>query len=386
VSAPELAIIVTSYQMPWHVRRVLESIAVQRTSRPIEVVVSDDGSTDETGQMVRAFAARAAFPVRLVTHPHVGFHAARCRNEGARQSTAANLLFVDGDCLLPPDHIEQHLRSLRPGIVTCSYCVRLDEAVSQHATLEAVRGGQFMQWTTREQLRKLRRMHLKSLWYGLIGHPTKPAFRSGNFAVSRSEYERVNGFDENFLGWGCEDDDFGRRLRSAGIRAVSILHRTCAYHLWHPPAPTRPTTWKQGSNVPYLQRPIRLTRCAHGLVSRAPRDLTVRLADEIAGGPLVQALVERYAWTIETSRRARADLEVLFCPGRGLFSRRTDCRVLVCLEDSLHGAADARQADVVLSPGGHLGEPGQVRLRLDDVDALWAVISGQNLSLNKAAA
>ena len=58
---PDLAIIVTSYQMPWHVRRVLESIAVQRTSRRLEVVVSDDGSTDETPQVVADFAGRSPF-------------------------------------------------------------------------------------------------------------------------------------------------------------------------------------------------------------------------------------------------------------------------------------------------------------------------------------
>ena len=86
---PDLAIIVTSYQMPWHVRRVLESIAAQRTTRRLEVVVSDDGSVDETPRVVADFASQAPFGVRFVTHPHTEFHAARCRNEGARNSSRA---------------------------------------------------------------------------------------------------------------------------------------------------------------------------------------------------------------------------------------------------------------------------------------------------------
>src|SRR5882724_6009084 len=165
---PDLAIVVTSYQMPWHVRRVLESIAAQRTSRRLEVVVADDGSLDETPRIVSEFATQAPFGVRFVTHTHTEFHAARCRNEGVRNSSAPHLLFVDGDCLLPPDHVEQHLRSSRPGVVTCSYCVRLDHAVSQHVTLEAVRGGKFIYWATPEQRKTLRHMHFKSIWYGLI--------------------------------------------------------------------------------------------------------------------------------------------------------------------------------------------------------------------------
>ena len=51
---------------------------------------------------------------------------------------------ICGDCVLPPDHVEQHLRAARPGVVTCSYCVRLDHPVSQHVTLEAIRGGKFV--------------------------------------------------------------------------------------------------------------------------------------------------------------------------------------------------------------------------------------------------
>lgn len=383
---PDVAIIVTSYQMPWHVRRVLESIAVQRTPRRLEVVVADDGSTDETPQLVADFAARATFPVRFVTRPHIGFHAARCRNDGVRQSTAPHLLFVDGDCLLPPDHVEQHLRASRAGVVTCSYCIRLDGPVSQHATLETVRGGQFMQWASAEQRSKLREMHYKSIWYSLIGHPTKPAFRSGDFSLARSEFERVNGFDENFLGWGCEDDDFGRRLRAAGIQMASVLNRTCVYHLWHPPAPTRPHAWKEGGNVPYLQRQIRLTRCIRGLAPRSPQQLTVRLADETACGQRIQSLLQAHGWIVETSRRARTDLELVCCPGNGRFTVRTDCRVIACFEESLLGRIDSRAAHVVLSPSGQLGDRGQNRLRLYDVEGFWAAVSGHGIAINDAAA
>jgi GT2 family glycosyltransferase len=386
MEAPDLAIIVTSFQMPWHVRRVLESIAAQRTPRRMEVVVADDGSTDETPRLVREFAALANFPVRFVTHSHVGFHAARCRNDGVRHSTAPHLLFVDGDCLLPPDHIEQHLRYARPGMATCSYCIRLDHAVCQHATLEAVRSGAFVQWASREQKHTLRQMHLKAIWYSLIRHKTKPAFRSGNFALARSEFERVNGFDENFVGWGCEDDDFGRRLKACGIRTISVLNRTCVYHLWHPPAPTRPRAWKEGENVPYFQRPIRLTRCIHGLTNRSPVQLTVRLADATAAGPHLQGLIDAHGWVVETSRRVQTDLELMCCPGRGQFSSRTDCRVIACFDESAFKQSEPLTAQVVLSPSGQLGNAEQIKLRLDDADALWATLEGSTLSPRRLAA
>lgn len=384
--APDLAIIVTSYQMPWHIRRVLESIAAQRTVRRWEVVVADDGSTDETRQTVAEFANSAPFPVKFVTHPHAGFHAARCRNEGVRHSTAPHLLFVDGDCLLPPDHIEQHLHGERPGQVTCSYCIRMNHAVSQHVTIEAVRGGKFMQWATPQQHSELRHMHFKAIWYSVIGHTTKPALRSGDFAMSRIDFERINGFDENYVGWGCEDDDFGRRLRVAGLRMVSVLNRTCVYHLWHPPAATRPLEWKRGSNVAYLQRPVRLTRCLNGLQTRSPHSLSVRLLDEDAAGPRVQSLLARHGWVVETSWRARTDLELLCVPSRSRFTRRTDCRIAAVFDQTSAASPATAAAHIVLSPNGLAGRPDQVRLRLDDASGLWSVFQGLEFVPERAAA
>jgi glycosyltransferase involved in cell wall biosynthesis len=390
MDAPDLAIVVTSFEMPRHLRWVLESISAQNTLQRLEVIVADDGSRDETPRVVADYAQYADFPLRFVTHPHQGFHAARCRNEGVRHSTAPHLLFVDGDCLLPPDHVEQHLAIWRPGTVTCGYCARLDESSSRHVTIEAVRGGKFQAWASPEQRKKLRTMHRKALWYRLIGHPTKPAFRSGDFSISREDFYRVNGFDENFIGWGCEDDDIGRRLRSAGLRLVSVLNRTFVYHVWHTPAPSRPPRWRDGRNVAYLQREIRLTRCIAGCGKRTAEQLTVRLADEQAGGPELEELLAMQRWLVETSPTVRTDLELLCFPGRGAFGARSDCRVLAVFEPfptgALEGSLDSRGAHVVLSPGGNIGEPGQVRLRLDDVEGLWSLLSGRSLPGRRMAA
>src|SRR4030095_15875379 len=135
---PQLAIVVTTYQMPGHLRPCLESIRRQWTQRRLEVIVADDGSRDETAGVVAEFASRACFPVRFVTHEHAGFQAARSRNDGARQATAPHLLFVDGDCVLPPDHVDAHLSAYRPGTVTSGYCARLTEEASRAGTVESI--------------------------------------------------------------------------------------------------------------------------------------------------------------------------------------------------------------------------------------------------------
>jgi GT2 family glycosyltransferase len=100
--------------------------------------------------------------------------------------------------------------------------------------------------------------------YSFIGHPRKPALIGNNVGCWRADYERVNGYDENYREWGCEDDDFGLRLRWAGCRVRSILGRTRAYHLWHPPHPSMPARWRDCKNTEYFLSRPRKARCENG--------------------------------------------------------------------------------------------------------------------------
>ena len=127
----EIALVVLTYQRPRHLRLVLESIGAQRDlPAAMELCVTDDGSTDETRQVVEEFRSRVAFPVQFVTHPHVTFQAARCRNEGAKATAAPYLLFLDGDCLLPPNHISIHWQHRKAGVALIGDAIRLEKAVS----------------------------------------------------------------------------------------------------------------------------------------------------------------------------------------------------------------------------------------------------------------
>jgi glycosyltransferase involved in cell wall biosynthesis len=370
----EVSLIVTTYQMPGHLQRALASIAAQRTGRRLEVIVADDGSRDETRQVVADYAQQVPFAVRFCTHPHADFRPAVCRNRAARLATADHLLFFDGDCLLAPDHVETHLRTYRPGTVTSGYCVRLDESASSAITLETVAGGEFIHLAPAAELRKLAALHRKAGWYNLLGHPAKPSLKSTDFSIARADFERVNGFDEQFRGWGCEDDDLGRRLIAAGVRPVSVLDRTRVYHLWHPPAPSKPGQWRQGANVAYLQRPIRLTRTLRGLVDRLPRELTIRLAGEPDDSPALAQLTSTHGWRLECDPDQRADIELLVAPGRGGWRGGGDCRVFAQLQHSARLPWPARRAHIVLSPSGLVGRRDQVRLRLSDAAGLWQAL------------
>jgi len=352
----DLSVIVTTFERPRHLRRVLLSLAVQRDFPwRLEVVVADDGSRDETPQIVEEFRHRVNFPVKFVTHPHEGFWPARTRNEGFAASSGQYVLFLDGDCVVPPDHLAIHMRMRRPGRAYTGDCVRLDPQTSDKMTDDVVQKGEYQQWIPRQEYRRLTVAHWKAVFYHIIRHPRKPRVLSGNLAVWREDFLKINGFDENYRGWGCEDDDFGLRLHQAGIRVCSIRRWTRTYHLWHPRVETAPQKVRDGVNFRYLHRPGRLTTCRNGLKKRSWSDIAVvwtgqkeraiHLFDLISPNQADNGGEPRHV-----SRRQEPEIEVLVWDDSSpCFRTRAECHVLVVPGDQIPPKSLVRQADWILS-------------------------------------
>lgn len=53
--------------------------------------------------------------------------------------------------------------------------------------------------------------------------------------VASSDFERVNGYDTRYVGWGDEDVDLAVRLRRSGLRCGHAGAGAVLVHLWHPP-------------------------------------------------------------------------------------------------------------------------------------------------------
>lgn len=234
----------------------------------MEVVVTDDGSPRSSRPIVEAFAREVDFPVRFTTHPHTGFRLARCRNEGIAVSTSPYLLISDGDCIFPPDHIAWHLAYREWGKVVVGDCLRLDPQTSQHVTENTIRGGLYAAWASRCERRRIARKVFKGFWARFLPLTMYPRLTGCNIGVWRSDLERINGFDENFVGWGLEDRDLQLRLSRLGLRFKSIVGRTTPYHLWHEPVPTFARNNEGTRNLEYYRRKSVPTRCLAGLQER----------------------------------------------------------------------------------------------------------------------
>lgn len=232
------AVIVTTYQRPRALDRVLAALARQ-SEPPAEIVIADDGSTTETADLIHAWQARSAVPIHHVWQEDQGFRAAAARNRAVAASTASYLIFLDGDCLVFSDFIARHRQLAQAGRLVMGSRILCSPELTED--IEAGRSdplawGVADWWRARSSGGVNRLFPLLRLpgraWRGR--RPLRwQGVRTFNLAVWRSDFVRVNGFDESFQGWGHEDADLAVRLMHAGVRRLDGQFALPVLHLWH---------------------------------------------------------------------------------------------------------------------------------------------------------
>jgi hypothetical protein len=212
-----------------------------------------------------------------VRQPDRGFRLAKCRNNGARAASGDLLVFADQDLVFTRDYLRTFAEAARPRTFLVSWPVRLTAEQTEEVTDDFVRRGAFSGLVTPAQAALVRKQFRKDLFYFWLHRlgvrEIGPKLRGGIFAVSKTDYSSVNGFDEAYQGWGNEDDDLGRRLHRSGVRGRNVFRTEYPVHLFHPPfnaGGARP-------NLEYYERRVREIRkgdfrCRYGLESPLGND------------------------------------------------------------------------------------------------------------------
>lgn len=239
LSYERLGVILSTYEWPEALDAVLRAFSEQSDS-DFAIVVADDGSRADTGAVVDAW--RASFGGRLqhVWQPDEGFRLARVLNLGALAIDADYLVFLHGESV-PGRHFVRAMGSCAvPGWFVAGRRIDLSEELTTRVLSQRVpvhRWGMFDWLRVRKDaapLVSLTRRDRRRV--GARGVPEfVPVDRTYGYllGVARRDFERVNGYDMRFEGWGEEDVDIAVRLRRLGLRCGHAGHEATLIHLWH---------------------------------------------------------------------------------------------------------------------------------------------------------
>ena len=232
------AVIVTTYNRPDALAAVLAGYFEQAT-HDFELLIADDGSTDDTRKLVESHAARAPFRLQHVWQEDSGFRPGAARNRAAARTTAEYLVFADGDCVPAANFVRQHLALAETGYFLSGNRVLLSPAFTQQvlaaqAPIHQWHAARWLRaWVARDVNRLLPLLALPDGAFRKRAPRQWQGVKTCNLSLWREDFMRVNGFDESYSGWGLEDSDLAIRLIHAGVFHKSARFATPVLHLWH---------------------------------------------------------------------------------------------------------------------------------------------------------
>lgn len=232
MTLPTCSLIVSTYNWPEALELVLKSILAQK-KLPDEVVIADDGSTKQTQNLIKKYKDIFPIPLKHVWHDDIGFTRTLILNKAIREVTSDYIVQIDGDIILHPYFIADHLNFAEKHCWATGSRVLLDPKKSAEILrTKKVNLSVFTKGIT-NHFNAIRSPFLRKLLYSSKKLDIKKV-RGCNMAYWKSDFEKVNGYNEDIIGWGREDSEFAARLVNNTIYKKNLKFGGIEFHIFHP--------------------------------------------------------------------------------------------------------------------------------------------------------
>lgn len=228
------SLIISTYNWPQALKLVLKSVKNQ-SELPDEVLIADDGSTEETRQLISDFQKNFPVPIIHIWHEDKGFRASEIRNKAIKKSQYEYIIQIDGDIVIHKHFIKDHKNLAKKGcFISGSRVLVNKELTERKIILGDEKFSPFSKGITN---------FFNAIHFPFVNHFIKPKntpiekliyrIRGCNMSFWRKDLIDVAGYDESFIGWGREDSELIMRLLKKGLYLKRIKMAGIQYHLYH---------------------------------------------------------------------------------------------------------------------------------------------------------
>ena len=225
-----VSLIITTYNCPESLILVLMSIENQ-TIVPQEVVIADDGSTVETKEIIVKFQKDSKLNIIHSWQEDNGFRAAKSRNKAIAKSYCDYIILIDGDIILHPKFIQDHVNNAKVG-----YFIQGSRVLLTQDSMNQIIISKKISFSFFSKGLNSKKNSLHSNFLSKILSTYKNSLRGTrccNIAFFKQDCININGFNNEFEGWGREDSEFVLRLFNNGLYRKIVRFNAIQYHLWH---------------------------------------------------------------------------------------------------------------------------------------------------------
>lgn len=254
-----ISIIISVYRKIKELKLVLYALSIQ-SMKEFETIIADDGSGKEFEDLVREFGQEINYNFKYISQPHERFRKNRILNEAIKNANSNQLIFIDGDCIPHGNFIKAHCDNFKNNNVLCGRRVLLGEKLSSKFDKDFILNKDYEKNNFNILKDSLRtEKPSKSFEEGLIFknkvlrrvfNPKEIHLLGCNFSISKELLEKVNRFDEDYIGAGIgEDTDLEYRLSLVNAKFVSVRNLAIVYHLYHKKTVEEKTNYEYFHNV-----------------------------------------------------------------------------------------------------------------------------------------
>lgn len=243
------AVVITTYNNPRSLELCLLSF-VNQTDTAFEVFIADDGSKDETREMIARLKRQCPFQIYHHWHPDQGYQKAKINNKVFGQISPQQypvVICVDHDVIVHhrfvEDHRKVHLK--RPGeqVLFMGRRVDLSPELTQEITPDNVLEFNLgLNWKLvlsglrgqTQNIMRSWRLDAPDWITHLLKRDRVWDLLGSNFSISTELLLAVNGYNEDFNSYWGEDGDLFVRVRNAGAKLIGKIGYAVQWHLYHP--------------------------------------------------------------------------------------------------------------------------------------------------------
>ncbi len=257
-----ISIIVSTYNQPDVLELVIRSFQQQKLQN-FELLIADDGSKDDTREMIARYQKMVPFPLIHVWHEDIGYRKTIIHNEAIRRSQGELLIFIDGDCVVAPEFVADHF-ALYEVHKTEDYLfmgrrVEVGPKLTSTLTKENI-SSVLRPWSVplilsglkKDTENVLRMFSIKNeILRFLLKADKVPDLLGSNFSIPKKLMEKVNGFNEELKFYWGEDADLFLRCRNRKVNIIGKKYYAVEYHLFHPrraPQPDAEANYRERLN------------------------------------------------------------------------------------------------------------------------------------------
>jgi len=225
-----VSLIITTYNRPDSLMLTMRSVENQ-VILPDEVIIADDGSSSETLQLIKGFQNSSNLTIIHSWQTDKGFRAAKSRNKAISKSSSDYIILIDGDVILHNEFIRDHINNSESGFFIQGSRVLLTEGKTKQVLNKEKVNISFISDGLQNRKSALHSNVLSKLFSNKNNYLR--GIKTCNMSFYKQDCININGFNNEFNGWGREDSEFVVRLLNSGVNRKNVRFNAIQFHLWH---------------------------------------------------------------------------------------------------------------------------------------------------------